>query len=122
MSMTIVEEAADLSTPSGSMRAVILRPGPSGKYPGVILWSEIFQITSPVRRTAALIAGMGFVVLVPEVYHELMPGPGVVLAYDQAGADRGNACKTEKELSSYDADATACVEFLKAHPACSGRI
>ena len=56
----------------------------------------------PIRRTAAFLAGHGFVVAVPEVYHELMPGPGVVLAYDQAGADQGNAMKIGKRTSSYD--------------------
>ena len=120
--MTLLEESIDLPTPTGPMRCAVLRPTSPGKYPGVVLWSEIFQITAPVRRTAAQIAGMGFVVVVPEVYHELMPGPGVVLAYDTAGADRGNACKIEKELSSYDADAAACVEFLKNSTLCTGKV
>jgi len=120
--MTLLEESIDLPTPAGPMRCAVLRPASPGKYPGVVLWSEIFQITAPVRRTAAQIAGHGFVVVVPEVYHELMPGPGVVLAYDTAGADRGNACKIEKELSSYDADAATCVEFLKNSTLCTGKV
>ncbi|MBE7157409.1 MAG: dienelactone hydrolase family protein, partial [Rhodospirillales bacterium] len=90
-----------------------------GRYPGVVLFSEIFQVTAPIRRTAALLAGHGFVVAVPEVYHELEPA-GTVLPYDTAGADRGNAHKTTKELASYDADARAALDFLKGHPACTG--
>src|SRR5881409_2997157 len=101
--MTIREpEAIDLPTPSGPMRTFVFRPQAPGKYPGLLLYSEIFQVTAPIRRTAAMLAGHGFIVAVPEIYHEFEP-PGTVLEYDQAGADRGNALKTTKELSSYDA-------------------
>jgi len=120
--MTILEEHADLSTPTGPMRTYVFRPNSPGKHPGIVLYSEIFQVTGPIRRTAAYLAGHGFVVAVPEVYHELMDGPGVVLAYDQAGADRGNACKIEKELSSYDGDFKAAVEFLQTHANCTGHV
>jgi carboxymethylenebutenolidase len=120
-------EHADLPTPSGSMRTYVVRPAdiagqPSYRYPGIVLFSEIFQVTGPIRRTAAILAGHGFVVAVPEVFHELEPQPGVVIPYDTAGADRGNAHKIAKELSSYDADARACIAFLKSHPACTGRL
>ena len=70
------------------MRTYVFRPVAEGRYPGLVFFSEIFQVTGPIRRTAAILAGHGFVVAVPEVYHELVPGPGVVLAYDQAGADQ----------------------------------
>ena len=120
--MTIKEnEHADLATPSGPMRTYLFRPAAPGKYPGILLYSEIFQVTGPIRRTALLLAGHGFVVAVPEIYHEFEPA-GTVLAYDQAGADRGNALKTTKELAGYDADARAVLAFLKTHEACTGRL
>ena len=88
--MTIKEdEVVEIQTPTGAMRTNIFKPAAAGKYPGVVLFSELFQITGPIRRTAALIAGHGYVVAIPEVYHELEPA-GTVLAYDQAGADKGN--------------------------------
>src|SRR6266571_2419237 len=114
--MTIKDnEFSDISTPTGPMRTYIFRPVAGGKYPGILLFSEIFQVTGPIRRTAALLAGHGFVVAVPEIYHELEPA-GSVIPYDQAGADRGNAHKTTKELSSYDDDARAVLQFLQQHP------
>ncbi|HWB05532.1 MAG TPA: dienelactone hydrolase family protein [Verrucomicrobiales bacterium] len=120
--MTILDnETVDLSTPRGSMRTYILRPAAPGKYPGIVLWSEIFQVTAPIRRTAAVLAGHGFVVAVPEIWHELEPA-GCVLAYDQAGADKGNAHKTGKELAGYDDDARAAIDCLLAHPSCTGRL
>lgn len=115
------EETADLPTPTGPMRTSLFRPAAPGRYPGLILFSEIFQITAPIRRMAALLAGSGYLVAVPEVYHELEPA-GTVLAYDQAGADRGNAHKTTKTLASYDADARAVLDFLKADTGCTGKL
>jgi carboxymethylenebutenolidase len=114
-------ESVDLTTPYGPMRTDVYRPVAEGRYPGVVLFSEIFQVTGPIRRTAALLAGHGYVVAVPEIFHEL-EAPGTVLAYDQAGADRGNADKITKELASYDADARAALDYLKAHPSCTGKL
>src|ERR1035437_6438538 len=110
--MTIIDsEFTDLPTPSGPMRTFVFRPAAPGKYPGILLYAEIFQVTGPIRRTAAFLAGHGFVVAVPEIYHEFELA-GKVLAYDQAGAERGNALKTTKELVAYDTDARAALAYL----------
>lgn len=120
--MTLREtEHVDLPTPTGPMRTYLFRPTAPGRYPGLLLYSEIFQVTAPIRRTAALLAGHGFVVAVPEIYHEF-EAVGTVLAYDQAGADRGNALKTTKEVAAYDADARAVLGHLRTHAACTGRL
>ena len=87
----------------------------------MMFFSEIFQITGPIRRMAAALAGNGYLVAVPEVYHEFEE-PGAVLAYDQAGSDRGNAWKYTKELASYDADVDALTGLLAGHARCTGAI
>ncbi len=120
--MTIIEnEVIELPAPSGPMRTCIFRPSEVGRYPGLVFFSEIFQITGPIRRMAAMLAGHGFVVAVPEIYHEFEPA-GKVLAYDQAGADRGNQLKTAKELAHYDADARAVLDHLTSRADCTGKI
>lgn len=120
--MTIKEEAfVELPTPTGPMRTFVFRPQAEGRYPGIVLYSEIFQATGPVRRTAAMLAGHGYVVVVPEIWHEFEV-PGSVLAYDQAGADRGNALKSQKELHALDGDARAALDFLKARSDCTGKL
>lgn len=119
--MTIQDDLVGIETPTGPMRTYVFRPAAEGRYPGVMLFSEIFQVTAPIRRTAAMIAGHGYLVAVPEVYHELEPA-GTVLAYDQQGADTGNAHKYAKELSSHDADARALIEHLKSRADCTGRL
>ncbi|MBJ6121367.1 dienelactone hydrolase family protein [Sphingomonas mollis] len=116
------DEYADLPAADGGvMRTHVFRPAADGRYPGVVLYSEIYQVTDPIRRLAAFIAGHGYCVAVPEVYHEY-EAPGTVLRYDQAGTDRGNALKFAKPVAAYDADATAALDWLAAHPACSGRL
>jgi carboxymethylenebutenolidase len=118
--MTIQDDlVAEIATATGTMRTNVFRPTAEGKYPGVVLFSEIFQVTGPIRRTAAMIAGQGYVVAIPEVYHELEPA-GAVLAYDQAGADKGNFDKYEKALSSYDEDARAALAHLEGRSDCNG--
>jgi carboxymethylenebutenolidase len=120
--MTIIDtEHVDLATPYGPMRTHIVRPSAPGSYPGIVLYSEIFQVTAPIHRTAVQLAGHGYVVAVPEVYHEYEP-LGTVLAYDQAGSDRGNALKTTKPLQNYDTDARAVLDYLPTRPDCNGRL
>src|SRR3954449_9885333 len=120
--MTIKDnEFSDITTPTGPMRTFLFRPAAPGRYPGVLLYSEIFQVTGPIRRTAAMLAGHGFIVAVPEIYHEFEPA-GTVLAYDQGGADRGNALKTTKELAAYDSDARSVLDHLKQRPDCTGKL
>ena len=103
------------------MRTYFFHPAAPGRYPGIILYSEIFQLTAPIRRFATFVAGHGYLVAVPEVYHELEPA-GTVLGYDQAGSDKGNADKSAKELSSYDEDARALLEHMAGMEQCSGRL
>jgi carboxymethylenebutenolidase len=120
--MTIIsDEHVDLETPSGPMRTHIVRPAAPGKYPGILFYSEIFQVTAPIRRTAAQLAGHGYIVAVPEVYHEFEE-PGTALHYDQPGSDRGNFLKTHKSVAAYDADTRAIITHLLARPDCNGKL
>ena len=114
-------ETVDLATPTGAMRTHIVRPAASGRFPGIVLFSEIFQVTAPIHRTAVQLAGQGYVVAIPEIYHEYEP-LGQVFAYDQAGSDRGNVLKTTKPVQGYDDDARAVLEHLAQRPDCNGRL
>ncbi|HEX4125761.1 MAG TPA: dienelactone hydrolase family protein [Tepidisphaeraceae bacterium] len=120
--MTILEpQTVDVPTPTGPMRSFVFRPAAGGRYPGIVLYSEIFQVTGPIRRFAAILAGHGYVVAAPEIYHEFEP-PGTALAYDPAGTERGNALKITKDLSAYDADAAAAIAMLQSRPDCTGKV
>ncbi|MEP3482312.1 MAG: dienelactone hydrolase family protein [Fuerstiella sp.] len=111
----------DIETPSGLMRTHWFAPECDRSLPTVILYSEIYQMTGPIARTAAMIAGHGYVVAVPEVYHEYAE-PGEAFAYDKPGTERGNTLKTTKSVSAYDADCDAVVKTILDDQACNGAI
>jgi carboxymethylenebutenolidase len=92
--------AAPKSTPTGA------------RYPGVILYSEIFQLTGPICRTANRLAGHGFVVAAPEIYHRSCP-PGLVIAYDDPGRMQGNYLARTTPVAHFDATATAVFDHFE---------
>ncbi|MDB5395539.1 MAG: dienelactone hydrolase [Rhodospirillales bacterium] len=117
------DETADIAVPGtdGVMRLHLFRPAGEGRFPAVLFYSEIYQVTGPIRRLAALLAGQGYLVAVPEVYHEY-EALGTVLQYDQPGTDRGNVLKITKPVAAFDADAKAALAYLRTHEACTGKL
>jgi len=93
---------------------------PRAKFPGVVCFSEIYQVTGPVERFAGQIASQGYVVACPSIYHEF-EGPEAI-PYDVEGTDRGNKYKIEKKVEAYDEDATLSVDLLVSLKNCNGRI
>lgn len=124
--MQIQSSEVDLQTPTGTMRCYVYRPKAASpdtpkKYPALILYSEIFQQTAPIRRSAQIMAGHGFIVLVPEVFHELNP-IGTVLGYDDAGRDKGNADKLAKPLEAHDSDTEAMIAYVATQDDYAGKM
>ncbi|MBT5149864.1 MAG: dienelactone hydrolase family protein [Nitrosomonadales bacterium] len=119
--MRIQSEFVDLKTPTGTMRTYVHRPKSESKFPAILFYSEIFQQTGPIERAAKIMASHGFVVLVPEVFHELNE-IGTVLNYDDAGRDKGNADKSEKDVQAYDTDNQAMVDWVKTQKWSNGNI
>ena len=89
------------------------KPAQSGtKYPGIVLYSEIFQLTGPICRTANRLAGHGFVVAAPEIYHRTCP-PGLVIAYDDPGRMYGNYLAHTTPVAHFDATAAAVFDHFE---------
>ena len=118
--MNFTEKTVAISTPTGKMNTAILTPKNPGKYPALILYSEIFQLTGPIMRSAAALAGHGFIVAVPEVYHENLDA-GTILAYDDAGKSVGNDLKNKTRIESYDEGVVAILDYMKTEDTCSQR-
>ncbi|HEY7772724.1 MAG TPA: dienelactone hydrolase family protein [Marinagarivorans sp.] len=119
--MITQNEFIKLETATGTMQAQVFRPALEGRFPCIIFYSEIFQITAPIARSANMLAGLGFVVVVPEVFHELNP-MGTVLGYDDAGKDKGNNDKWAKPLESHDSDTQAIITYAKGQAFCTGAV
>ncbi|KAF2214315.1 hypothetical protein CERZMDRAFT_57659 [Cercospora zeae-maydis SCOH1-5] len=123
--MLITESHKDVATKAGGdMRVFLFHPTipnyPKAKFPGVVVFSEIYQVTGPVQRFARQIASHGYIVAAPSSYHEFTgPEP---LAYDGPGTDKGNDWKVAKKVSAYDEDATLSIDMLIGLETCNGRI
>lgn len=124
--MIVKDSYVDLAVPTGSMRTYVYEPADETiyrerEYGGLILYSEIFQITPPIVRAALHFAGQGYIVMAPEIYHESLP-PGTALGYDDEGKQKGNLYKKTTPVSSFDEGAAAVAQALKDHPRCNGRV
>ncbi|KAL7624320.1 hypothetical protein AAE478_005881 [Parahypoxylon ruwenzoriense] len=115
--MLIKESHADIKTSvdgkETSMRIFVFHPTisqyPDARFPGVVLFSEIYQVTGPVARFARQIAGQGYIVAAPSSYHDFTgPEP---LAYDVPGTDQGNEWKLDPRISG-------CVAFFATDVHC----
>ena len=112
--MILTTEWVDLPVDGSTMRLFTARPKAEGRYPGVVFYSDIFQLTDPMLRITRRLAGYGFVVAAPEIYHRIEP-PGTVLGFE---ADRVRALEDSAKLpvAAFDADIRAALDFLKRHP------
>jgi dienelactone hydrolase len=87
--MKLKADYVDLPAPDGGqIRTFLATPQATGKYPGIICYSDIFQLTGPMLRSCARLAGYGFVVAAPEIYRRIEP-PGRVIPFDDPGRVRG---------------------------------
>jgi carboxymethylenebutenolidase len=115
--MIITTEYVDVDVTVGesAMRSFLAVPKSPGQYPGILFYSDIFQLTGTMLRSCARLAGYGFVVLAPEIYHRTEP-PGSAIPFDEAGRARGmeNAAKTR--VADFDADCQSALNYLAAHP------
>lgn len=109
--MQITTANAELSLGGFPCRTYVAAPRPVGKYPAVLLYSEIFQLTGPILRTANRLAGHGFVVAAPEIYHRTCR-PGHVIAYDDVGRIEGNYLAKSTPVAHFDATASAVFDYL----------
>jgi len=92
----------------------VAAPKAEGRYPGIIYYSDIFQLTGTMLRACERLAGYGYVVAAPEIYHRIEP-PGSAIPFDDAGRTRGldNAAKTS--VKDFDTDCRAVLDYLKTH-------
>ena len=114
--MQISTTNVELSIAGFPCRTYVASPKPAqagARFPGIILYSEIFQLTGPICRTANRLAGHGFVVAAPEIYHRTCP-PGLVIAYDDPGRMYGNYLAHATPVPHFDATATAVFDHFGA--------
>jgi carboxymethylenebutenolidase len=76
--MVISQQYVDVPVGDRAMRTFVAAPRASGSYPGAVFYSDVFQFTESTLRWCIRLAGHGFVVAAPEIYHRIAPA-GTVL-------------------------------------------
>jgi len=112
--MIINTEYVDIPAEGAPMRMLVAAPQTQGKYPGVLLYSDIFQLTGPMIRATARLAGYGFVVAAPEIYHRIEP-PGSAIPFDDEGRGRGLKNAANTTVAEFDADCRVALDYLSGH-------
>jgi carboxymethylenebutenolidase len=97
------------------MRMFLATPHKEGKYPGILCYSDIFQLTGPMLRACTRLAGYGFVIAAPEIYHRIEP-PGKPIPFDDAGRTRGLEDAAKTPVAHFDEDRRAALDYLARHP------
>src|SRR5919205_3753707 len=109
--MKLREEEIRIPAPDCEIRSIVLSPEGDGPLPGVLLYTDIFQLTESTLRTARRLASAGFVVCVPEIYPRGALA-GVALEFDDAGKQAGLAAAAETTTVEFDADRAAVLDFM----------
>jgi carboxymethylenebutenolidase len=112
--MLTATRTVDVAGPAGPIRCLVAHPTPAGRFPAIIAWSDIFQLTPPHVRIVRRLAGYGFVVVAPELYGRIEPA-GTVFDFD---ADRQRALDAagRMRVEELDADRRAVIDAVKARP------
>jgi len=90
----------------------------SGYGPGIVVLQEIFGVDEHMRSVADWYAAHGFVALCPDLFWRMERGVQLT------GAEFDKAIDYYERLDEAKAveDSAAAMNFLRQHPACSGRV
>jgi carboxymethylenebutenolidase len=106
------EDEVRVPSPAGDIRTIVVRPASDGPRPGVLLYTDIFQLTESTLRTARRLASYGLVVVVPEIYpHGELAG--VALEFDDEGKAAGQAGAAATTTAQFDADRVAVLDAMQ---------
>ncbi|HIK05867.1 MAG TPA: dienelactone hydrolase family protein [Trichormus sp. M33_DOE_039] len=111
--MQITKRNVELRVDDSLMRVYIAAPKPAGVYPGILFYSDIYQLGGAMMRLVNYLAGFGYVVAAPEIFHRVEP-IGTVIEPDDLGRMRGNDDARRTAIAEYDADCRAMINFLQA--------
>ena len=117
--MVVSRSYVDVPVGERKMRTFVAAPRTAGPHPGIVFYTDIFQLTESSLRWCVRLAGYGFVVAAPEIYHRLEPA-GTVLGFDDEGKVRGQADAEATPVADFDADIRAALDFMGTYEATAG--
>jgi carboxymethylenebutenolidase len=113
--MVITSKSVDVLSGGVLMRMFVAAPKTEGTYPGIICYSDIFQLTGPMLRSVSRLAGYGFVAAAPEIYHRV-ESAGTAIPFDDGGRNRGMDDAAKTPVAHFDEDRSTVLDYLAKHP------
>jgi carboxymethylenebutenolidase len=113
--MIVASDYVDIKAGGSPMRMFVTAPISPGAYPGILCYSDIFQLTGPMLRACIRLAGYGFVCAAPEIYHRIEP-LGAPIPFDDRGRTQGLEDAARTPVAHFDEDRRAALDFLAKHP------
>ena len=113
--MQIKAESIEIPVAGKQMRTLVTQPAAPGQYPGIVYFSDIFQVSEAMQRACARLAGYGFVVAAHEIFHRREPA-GTILLQNDEGRAHGSANQLATPVAHFDEDCRAVIEYLQTLP------
>src|SRR6201995_2614793 len=116
---SVVEKDVDVKTPDGTADAALFYPKGKGKWPAVMIWTDILGLRPVFRDMGRRLAAQGYVVLVPNPFYRSGRAPVVDGPIDFSNKEATQklfgyrAAMTDEGI---DKDAVAYLAFLDAQP------
>ncbi len=117
--MKTSSERISIDVGGDAMGAYVAKPEGDGAWPGVLVFMEVFGINEHIRSVVDRVAGEGYVVLAPDLFHR--SAPGIELGYDQEGLMEGVGLMGQVTATQALADVAASIAALKARGDVSGK-
>jgi carboxymethylenebutenolidase len=114
----ITKRNVELRVDESLMRVYVAAPSSPGLYPGILFFSDIYQLGGAMIRLANYLAGYGYVVAAPEIFHRT-ESVGLVIEPDDLGRMRGNDNARRTLVADYDRDRQALIEWMKTESSVS---
>ncbi len=95
-----------------AMRAYVARPAEDARSAGVIVAGELFGISAHVCDVCERLAGLGYLALAPDLHHRT--APGIELAHDAEGRERGMELLQQMTRDQVLDDVRAATNHLRA--------
>jgi carboxymethylenebutenolidase len=112
-----------IPTPDGHSNGTLHLPGEEGRWPGVLMFSDGAGVRETFRQMGDQLAGMGYVVLVPDTYYragQWAPFDVTTLFTDERERARLSGITSVLTEDRIVADSAAYADFLLARPEVSG--
>jgi carboxymethylenebutenolidase len=103
------------------MTAYLARPAGDGEYPAVLVGAELWGLTEDVREIVREVAALGYVAIVPDVYHRFGADTAAGLAESDENRTRAFDFVGRLTRDGVEADLRACVAYAREHEGASGK-